>query len=44
MVMLAALEEFGVTEDDVFENDCDNAAQRLWNEAWDIARAAGFYI
>lgn len=43
MVMLAAVCSYGYTEDDVFENDCDNEVQRMWNKAWDLAKANHFY-
>lgn len=44
MVMLAAVCSYGYTEDDVFENDCDNEISRMWNKAWDIAKANHFFI
>lgn len=44
MVMLAAIESFGFTDDDVFENDCDNPLQKLWNEAWTLAKTNKFYL
>lgn len=44
MVMLAAVESFGYSDDDVFENDCDNEVQKLWNAAWDFAKSNKFFI
>lgn len=44
MVMLAAVESFGFTDDDVFENDCDNPLANLWGEAWNLAKTNKFYL
>ena len=42
MAMLAACESLGFDFMATVETDREKAAHALWNEAWGIARAAGF--